>query len=183
MTIPDVNPRICTMHLVTWRILSRFSKHTLHFPSQLPTAPSFIAVSQALARCLIDLASIPLTLDILVYEFFCDKICLPGVKWHCFVYSSKTMIHWVTLIRLCRTKPVAPALPCADMVGVSSRRKVPRLCGWLPFIPLTVSWAITHLHTGGASSSRGGILVASIKHPEHNKIYSDNIRTLRGLHF
>jgi hypothetical protein len=41
----------------------------------------------------------------------------------------------VTSTRLCRTEPVAPALPCADLVGAASRRRVLRLCGGQPFIP------------------------------------------------
>jgi hypothetical protein len=33
------------------------------------------------------------------------------------------------LTRLCRTEPVAPALPCAHLVGAASRRRVFRSCG------------------------------------------------------
>jgi hypothetical protein len=37
--------------------------------------------------------------------------------------------------RLCRTEPVAPALPCADLIGAERSRRVITLCGWRPFIP------------------------------------------------
>jgi hypothetical protein len=45
--------------------------------------------------------------------------------------THNTELH---LTRLCRTEPVAPALPCADLLGAASRRRVLRLCGWRPFI-------------------------------------------------
>jgi hypothetical protein len=81
------------------------------------------------------------------------------------------------LTRLCRTEPVAPALLCADLVGAVSRGRVLRLCGY----SLTVSWVITHLYTGGASSSKCSILVASIKRSDMIKGSRTDIRTLRGV--
>jgi hypothetical protein len=48
--------------------------------------------------------------------------------------SHASMLSELHLTRLCRTEPVAPAFPCADLVGAASRRRVLRLCGWQPFI-------------------------------------------------
>jgi hypothetical protein len=42
---------------------------------------------------------------------------------------------------------------------------------------LTVSWAKADLYTGGASSSQGSILVASIMRSEHSMIIRTEIRT------
>jgi hypothetical protein len=50
-------------------------------------------------------------------------------------YDSNGSMSELHLTRLCRTEPVAPALPCANLVGAASRKKVLRLCGWRPFIP------------------------------------------------
>jgi hypothetical protein len=49
--------------------------------------------------------------------------------------SCHSILSELHLTRLCRTEPVAPALPCADLVGAASRRRVLRLCGWRPIIP------------------------------------------------
>jgi hypothetical protein len=39
-----------------------------------------------------------------------------------------------TLLACAEPNP-APALPCADLVGTASRRRILRVCGWRPFIP------------------------------------------------
>jgi hypothetical protein len=49
--------------------------------------------------------------------------------------SFVVILSELHLTRLCRTEPVAPALPCADLVGAASRRKDIRFYGWRPFIP------------------------------------------------
>jgi hypothetical protein len=49
--------------------------------------------------------------------------------------ASEAIVSELHLTRLCRTEPVAPALPCADLVGAASRRRVLMLRGWLSFIP------------------------------------------------
>jgi RNase H-like domain found in reverse transcriptase len=50
-------------------------------------------------------------------------------------HITEKYVSELHITRLCRTEPVAPALPCADLVGAVSRRRVLRLCGWRPFIP------------------------------------------------
>jgi hypothetical protein len=53
---------------------------------------------------------------------------------------------------------------------------------WLASVySLTVSWTITHLYAGGAWSSQGSILVASIKRCDIIKDIRTDIRTLWGL--
>jgi hypothetical protein len=51
------------------------------------------------------------------------------------VLGTALIVSELHLTRLCRTEPVAPALPCADLVGAASRRRVLKLCGWQPFNP------------------------------------------------
>jgi hypothetical protein len=59
-------------------------------------------------------------------------LCHAQVKYLCAEVMYVSELH---LTRLCRTESVAPALPCADLVGAASRKRVLRLCGWQPFIP------------------------------------------------
>jgi hypothetical protein len=65
-------------------------------------------------------------------------------------------------IRLCRTEPVAPALPCADLVGAASRREILKLWAGYRLLPYSELCDYTP-YIGGTSSSQGSILVASIK--------------------
>jgi hypothetical protein len=60
------------------------------------------------------------------------------------IETERNRVSELHLTRLCRTEPVAPALPCADLVGAASRRRVLKLCTWRPFIP---SQKAERLHT------------------------------------
>jgi hypothetical protein len=49
--------------------------------------------------------------------------------------ASEAIVSELHLTRLCRTDPVAPALPCADLRGAASRRRVLRFVVGDHFIP------------------------------------------------
>jgi hypothetical protein len=51
------------------------------------------------------------------------------------IYEYKGLLSELHLVRLCRTKPVAPVFPSVDLVGAATRRKTLRLCGGQPFFP------------------------------------------------
>jgi hypothetical protein len=58
-----------------------------------------------------------------------------SVFCHQAFHRDRVSLSELHLTRLCRAEPVAPALPCADLIGATSRRRVLRLCGWRPLIP------------------------------------------------
>jgi hypothetical protein len=67
-----------------------------------------------------------------------DARCVGCIYIYIYTYIcmiDSRILSELHLTRLCRTEPVAPAIPCADLLGAESRRSVLRLCAWRPFIP------------------------------------------------